>query len=155
MSSQTPGGIAGVVSQNDVLLSGSVLDNICFFDVDPDIERARECAKIACAHDFVSSLPMKYSAIIGRKGVGLSAGQAQRVLLARALYKYRSLLVLDEFSSNFDDALEERVLANLRSEELTVVMIAHRSRVIAACSVAYDMIDGKLLDISHPNLRVG
>lgn len=140
---------AGVVSQNDVLLSGSVLDNICFFDVDPDVERAERCARICCAHDFIETLPMKYGAIIGRKGVGLSAGQAQRILLARALYKYRGLLVLDEFTSNFDDELEERVLTNMRSEGLTIVMIAHRARAIAACSTVYDMVDGRLECISQ------
>ena len=145
---------AGVVTQNDVLLSGSVLDNICFFDIDPDIERARECAKISCAHDFVVTLPMQYGAIVGRKGVGLSAGQAQRILLARALYKYRGLLVLDEFSSNFDNSLEKRVLANLRNEDLTIVMIAHRTRVIDMCSQVYDMIDGKLFEVGQPSLQV-
>ncbi len=136
---------AGVVMQGDVLITGSVLDNISFFDIDPDIDLAMRCAKVSCIHDFIEALPMRYNANVGRKGLGLSAGQAQRILLARALYKSRGLLILDEFSSNLDEDVEATILANLRQMEVTLVAIAHRHQVIAACSDVYRLVEGVVI----------
>jgi len=136
---------AGVVMQNDVLNSGSILDNISFFAPDPDLNLARECAKISGAHAFIESLPMKYGAVVGRRGLGLSAGQVQRILLARALYREPKVLMLDEFSSNLDEALERDVLANLKAMPMTIIAVAHRPQVIDVSTHIYELKDGQLL----------
>ena len=93
---------AGVVMQDDHLLSGSITDNICFFDENFDHERMQECARIACVHDDIMRMPMSYDSLIGDMGSSLSGGQRQRILLARALYRQPTLLFMDEGTSNLD-----------------------------------------------------
>jgi ATP-binding cassette subfamily B protein RaxB len=70
---------SAVVMQNDTLFLGSIVDNISFFDVDPDIDLVRECARVACVDDFIEALPMRYNSLVGQGGQGFSAGQVQRV----------------------------------------------------------------------------
>ena len=77
----------GAVMQEDQLLSGSIADNICFFDPAFDQERMIECARLAGIHDEIMAMPMAYNSLIGDMGSSLSGGQKQRVLLARALYR--------------------------------------------------------------------
>jgi hypothetical protein len=74
------------VMQEDQLLSGSIADNICFFDPGFDHERMVLCAQTAGVHDEIMAMPMAYNSLIGDMGSSLSGGQKQRVLLARALY---------------------------------------------------------------------
>src|SRR5262249_32044529 len=75
------------VMQDDHLLTGSILQNICFFDENPDHAFVAECARLACIHEDILRMPMGYQTMIGSLGNTLSAGQRQRVLLARALYR--------------------------------------------------------------------
>ena len=74
----------GAVMQEDQLLSGSIADNICFFDPGYDQERMLECARLAGVHDEIMAMPMTYNSLIGDMGSSLSGGQKQRVLLARS-----------------------------------------------------------------------
>ena len=73
--------------QEDQLLSGSIADNICFFDPEFDEERMTRCAGLAGIHDEIMAMPMTYNSLVGDMGSSLSGGQKQRVLLARALYR--------------------------------------------------------------------
>lgn len=90
------------VMQNDTLLSGSIMDNITFFDPEADLVRMRECAKLAAIEDDINKMSMGYNSLVGDMGNQFSGGQIQRLLLARALYKQPKILFLDEATSHLD-----------------------------------------------------
>jgi ATP-binding cassette, subfamily B, bacterial CvaB/MchF/RaxB len=119
---------AGVL-QTDQLLSGSILDNITLFDQQPDLVQVQHAAKQAQIHELIMSLPMNYNSLIGDMGSMLSAGQAQRVLLARAFYKQAKILFLDEATANLDVETEQAVIASLRSLKTSIVLISHRPEI--------------------------
>ena len=116
----------GAVMQEDQLLSGSLADNICFFDPIYDQNRMIECAQIAGIHDEIMAMPMTYNSLIGDMGSSLSGGQKQRVLLARALYRQPKLLFLDEGTAHLDIEKEAEISANLRQLGMTRISVAHR-----------------------------
>jgi ATP-binding cassette subfamily B protein RaxB len=116
----------GAIMQEDQLLSGSIADNICFFDPAYDQDRMIECARLAGVHDEVMAMPMTYNSLIGDMGSSLSGGQKQRVLLARALYRQPKLLVLDEGTAHLDTDKEAEVHRNLRGLSMTRINVAHR-----------------------------
>jgi ATP-binding cassette subfamily B protein RaxB len=136
---------SAIVMQNDSLFLGSIADNISFFDVEPDIDLIRECARVACIDDFIEALPMRYNSLVGQGGQGFSAGQVQRLVLARALYRRPRFLFLDEFTSNVDEALEERIISRLKGLPMTILSVAHRRGVINACDHLYELRSGRLL----------
>jgi ATP-binding cassette subfamily B protein RaxB len=116
----------GAVMQEDQLLSGSVADNICFFDSAFDHEWMTECARVAAVHDEIMAMPMAYNSLIGDMGSSLSGGQKQRVLLARALYRRPKILFLDEGTAHLDVERERKINEALRRLHITRVSIAHR-----------------------------
>jgi ATP-binding cassette subfamily B protein RaxB len=122
----------GAVMQEDQLLSGSIADNICFFDPAYDQDRMIECARLAGVHDEIMTMPMTYNSLIGDMGSSLSGGQKQRVLLARALYRQPKLLFLDEGTAHLDTEKEAEVHRNLRALSMTRINIAHRPGMSAA-----------------------
>lgn len=127
------------VMQDDVLLSGSLADNIAFFDPQPDLRRIESCAKLAAVHDDVAGMPMGYSTLIGDMGSTLSGGQRQRVLLARALYARPRILFLDEATSHLDPATEARIHDALKRMRITRVMVAHRQETLAIADRVIDL----------------
>jgi ABC-type multidrug transport system ATPase subunit len=122
----------GVVMQDDQLLSGSIADNICFFDESFDLDHMTYCARLAGIHDEICLMPMAYKSLIDDMGTSLSGGQNQRVLLARALYRRPRLLFMDEGTSHLDVATERQVTAAIKSLGLTRIIIAHRPETIAS-----------------------
>jgi ATP-binding cassette, subfamily B, bacterial CvaB/MchF/RaxB len=136
--------MVGTVMQDDALLSGSVIDNITFFDAAPDFEQVAECARLAAVHDEIEALPMGYHTLIGDMGTTLSGGQKQRLLLARALYKRPRVLLLDEATSALDVERERVVNANIRKLQLTRVIVAHRPETIASASRVVVLTDGRV-----------
>lgn len=121
---------AGVL-QTDQLLSGSILDNICLFDKMPDHQWMQQVAQMAGIDRFVASLPMGYNSLVGDMGSVMSAGQAQRILLAGAFYKKAKLLFLDEATANLDPDTENFVLAQLRQLGTTIIMVTHRAAPVS------------------------
>jgi ATP-binding cassette subfamily B protein RaxB len=119
----------GAVMQEDQLLSGSIADNICFFETTFDQQWMIECAQIAGIHDDIMALPMSYNSLIGDMGSSLSSGQKQRVLLARALYRRPKILFLDEGTAHLDTDKEKEINANLQQLNMTRVSIAHRPEI--------------------------
>jgi ATP-binding cassette subfamily B protein RaxB len=122
----------GAVMQEDQLLSGSIADNICFFDPDYDQDRMIHCARLAGVHDEIMAMPMTYNSLIGDMGSSLSGGQKQRLLLARALYRQPKLLFLDEGTAHLDTAKEAEVHRNLQGLSMTRINVAHRPGMSAA-----------------------
>ena len=124
--------LLGTVMQDDTLFSGSISDNICFFDPSPDHERIISCSKLAAVHNEISAMPMGYNTLLGDIGTGLSGGQKQRILLARALYKNPKILVLDEATSHLDILNENSVNNSIKNFEFTRIIVAHRPETIAS-----------------------
>jgi ATP-binding cassette subfamily B protein RaxB len=122
----------GTVMQEDVLLTGSIADNIAFFDMAPDQQRIEACGQLAQLHNDIVRMPMGYQTLVGELGSGLSGGQKQRLLLARALYKQPAILALDEATSHLDIENEKAVNVVLSEMRLTRIVIAHRPETIAS-----------------------
>jgi ATP-binding cassette, subfamily B, bacterial CvaB/MchF/RaxB len=118
------------VMQDDQLMTGTILQNICFFDEFADHTWASECARLACIHEDIMRLPMGYRTLIGGLGSSLSAGQPRRVLLARALYRRPRILFVDEGTANLDVELERRINEMLRTLPITRIHVAHRPQTI-------------------------
>ena len=118
----------GVVMQDGVIFSESIAQNIAVSDGEIDVDKLEKAARIACIHDYVMSLPLKYNTKIGRDGVGLSQGQKQRILIARAVYKDPDFIFLDEATNSLDAKNEREIVENLDRfyTGRTVVIVAHR-----------------------------
>ena len=134
----------GAVMQDDALFSGSIADNICFFNPHPDRAWIEQCARVASVHDDIEALPMGYQTLIGDLGVALSGGQRQRVLLARALYKRPQVLLLDEATSSLDVDRERTVNHAVRQLSLTRVIVAHRPETIASATRVIALHEGRI-----------
>ncbi|WP_202109359.1 peptidase domain-containing ABC transporter [Bordetella sp. 15P40C-2] len=135
----------GTVMQDDMLLAGSLFDNISFFDSQADPAWVIACAKMACIHDEIEALLMRYDTLAGDMGSALSGGQKQRVLLARALYKKPACLLLDEATSHLDVDCERRVNAAIRALKMTRIIIAHRPETIASADRVLRLQGGRLI----------
>ena len=132
----------GVVMQDGVIFSESIARNIAVGDGEIDTGRLVEAARIANIHDYVSGLPLRYDTKIGRDGVGLSQGQKQRILIARAVYKKPEFIFLDEATNALDAENERVIVENLARfyRGRTVVVVAHRLSTVrdADCIVVLD-----------------
>jgi ATP-binding cassette, subfamily B, bacterial CvaB/MchF/RaxB len=117
------------VMQEDYLLSGSIADNICFFDTSFDQEKMIACAQLARIHDEISAMPMSYNSLVGDMGSSLSGGQKQRVLLARALYRQPRILFMDEGTAHLDLEKEKEINGALRRLRMTRINVAHRPEI--------------------------
>lgn len=140
-------GKIGAVMQDDCLFAGSLSDNIVFFESNPDLDWAMECARMASIHTDIMAMPMGYSTLVGDMGTVLSGGQKQRVLLARALYKKPDILILDEATSHLDMACERQVNEAVRRLEITRIIIAHRAETIASADRVMVLESGRIVPV--------
>lgn len=113
----------------DQLLTGTVTRNITFMDPHPDHVRMIRAARLACIHDEITRLPLAYQEKISEQGHKLSAGQRQRLLLARTLYRQAEILLLDEGTSHLDEGTETTVMQNILKDSRTCIFITHRHEI--------------------------
>lgn len=118
--------VCGGVLQTDQLLSGSIMDNITLFDDEVDLQRLSAAAQAARIEAFIQSLPMGYNSLVGDMGSIMSAGQQQRIVLARAFYKQPRVLLLDEATANLDFDTEKLILQEIMAMDTTRILISHR-----------------------------
>jgi len=132
------------VTQDDVLFTGTIAENISFFDPDATLKRVEEAAALAGIYEEIRALPMGFFSLVGDMGSALSGGQQQRIHLARALYRKPKILVLDEATSHLDVALERSISSSLRGMAITRIVIAHRPETIASADHVFLLNHGAL-----------
>ena len=138
----------GVVMQDGVIFSESIARNIAVEDGDIDYRRLEYAAQIANIHDYIMSLPLKYNTQIGRDGMGLSQGQKQRILIARAVYKNPDFIFLDEATNALDAKNEKIIVENLNKfySGKTVVVVAHRLSTVKNADQIIVIDEGKVVE---------
>ena len=120
----------GAVLQDDCLLTGTLADNIAFFDAEADHARIVAAARYAEIDGDIAQMPMAYETLIGDMGSSLSSGQRQRIFLARALYRDPDILFLDEGTANLDPDTEQKIADMIAKLPMTRVVIAHRPALV-------------------------
>ncbi|WP_445178435.1 type I secretion system permease/ATPase [Pseudomonas sp. McL0111] len=136
----------GYLPQDIELFSGSIAENISRFS-DPDPQKIVAAAQQAGVHEMILRMPQGYDTQLGEDGSGLSGGQKQRVALARALYGNPSVVVLDEPNSNLDtvgEAALSSAIVQLKAQGTTVILVTHRSSVLAQADKLLVLNDGRL-----------
>ena len=129
----------GIVLQDDVLLQGTIAENISGFDDNIDLDKVYLSAKQASIHQTIMNMPMAYHSLVGDMGTSLSGGQRQRIMIARALYRSPRLLILDEGTSNLDVETERAINHSLSELAITRIVIAHRPETLRAADRTIDL----------------
>lgn len=137
------------VMQDDQLLSGTLAENISFFDPEASLEQIYTAAQLAGIHQDILAMPMGYNSLVGDMSSSLSGGQKQRLLLARALYRQPKILFLDEATSHLDVQLEHYVNQAVQQLKMTRIIIAHRPETILSAERILLLQQGQLTDISQ------
>ena len=143
----------GVVMQDGVIFSESIARNIAVDDGEIDKGRLVEAARIANIYDYIMGLPLKFNTQIGRDGVGLSQGQKQRILIARAVYKNPQYIFLDEATNALDAENERMIVENLNDfyQGRTVVVVAHRLSTVKNADQIIVLGHGRILETGNHN----
>lgn len=144
----------GVVSQEDTLFSGSIAENISFFEPEIDYEWLDACCKKTAIFDDIQRMPMGYETLVGDMGSSLSGGQKQRVLLARALYKKPTVLIMDEGTAHLDTQTEQVIARSLKEMGLARITVAHRSETIALADRVLLLAQHRLRDVTASRQQV-
>jgi len=139
----------GIVSQESILFSGTVAENIAFGKLDATPREIIAAAKIANAHNFIKKLENRYDTQIGEGGNKLSGGQKQRIAIARAILKNPEILILDEATSALDtesEKLVQEALNKLMEVDKTVLVIAHRLSTVKSADEIIVLSDGEIAE---------
>jgi ATP-binding cassette subfamily B protein len=138
----------GIVMQEGIIFNGSILENISMSEETVDQERLKCSVRISCIDTFISTLPAGFNTIIGQEGIGLSTGQKQRILIARAVYKDPKYLFFDEATSALDTNNEKLIMNNLHKffNRRTVFIIAHRLSTVMNADKIIVLEDGELVE---------
>lgn len=138
----------GLVSQDVFLFPGTVRENIAYGSFGATAAQVERAARLAEAHDFITSLPQGYETIVGERGQKLSGGQRQRIAIARAILKNPPILVLDEATSAVDNETEAAIQRSLEhiSRDRTTIAIAHRLSSVRNANRIYVMDGGRIVE---------
>ncbi len=138
----------GVVMQDGFIFSDSITNNIAVSSEIPDKKKILNAVKVANIQDFIESLPLGYNTKIGQNGVGLSQGQKQRILIARAVYKNPEFLFFDEATNALDANNERVIMENLEQffKGRTVVVVAHRLSTVKNADQIVVLEKGKIVE---------
>jgi ATP-binding cassette subfamily B protein len=141
----------GTVSQEPILMSTSIRENIAYGKPEASILEIKKAAQFAFANDFIEEFPEAYETLVGERGVQLSGGQRQRIAIARAMLKDPRILILDEATSALDaesEDLVQKALNNLMKGR-TVLIIAHRLSTVKNTDRIIVLDQGKIVEEGH------
>lgn len=147
--------VCGSVMQDGFIFSDTIASNIAVSDEDPNMDRVRESASISNIKEWVESLPLGYKTQIGAEGNGLSTGQKQRILIARAAYKNARYLFFDEATNSLDANNEKAIMENLGIlfNGRTVVIVAHRLSTVRCADNIIVLDNGRIAEVgTHAEL---
>ena len=137
-------GLFTYVPQGNMVLSGTIRENISFANENADDRSIKKCARCAQIWDFIESLPDKLDTVIGEKGLGLSEGQIQRIAIARALLYDAPVILLDEATSALDEKTEMKLLESLKElKDKTCIIVSHRKEALEICDKVFCVDNGK------------
>lgn len=145
----------GVVMQEGFIFNDTVANNIAVGEENVDMKRLQEAARVANIDEFIDKLPLKYQTKIGSSGMGISTGQKQRILIARAVYKNPDILIFDEATSALDTQNERIIMENLQHffRGKTVIVIAHRLSTVRNADKILVLDKGELTEVgTHEEL---
>ncbi len=138
-------GLFAYVPQGNMLMSGTILENITFFGQSGN-KNVDEALKIACADGFINNLPDGLNTLIGERGYGLSEGQVQRIAIARAILNDAPILLLDEATSALDEQTEKQLLMNLQEQkDKTCIIITHKKAALDVCNRELRIVDKRVV----------
>jgi len=147
-----------LATQENILFSMSVMDNIRFARPNATDQEVREAARIACADEFIERLPETYHTFLGEKAAKLSTGQRQRIVIARAILKNTPILILDEPTASLDARTEQQIMTNIKSwaDRRTVFLITHRLSTVRQADRILFLKNGRVENFgSHDELMAG
>lgn len=138
----------GSVMQDSFIFSDTIEGNITISAEEVDKSRMKGAAAMACIGDYIDSLPLGYNTVIGMEGKGVSQGQRQRILIARAIYKNPEYIFLDEATNSLDATNESRIMENLRNfyQGRTVIVSAHRLSTVRDADQIVVMSHGEIVE---------
>jgi ATP-binding cassette subfamily C protein len=142
----------GYISQDMFLKNGTIMENIKFYNKDVTDRDMEEAAKMANIYEFIQILPNKFSTLIGERGILLSAGQRQRIVIARVLARKPKILIMDEATSALDNESElkiQKIIENLKGR-ITVLVVAHRLSTIINSDRLLVIDKGKIVEEGEP-----
>jgi ATP-binding cassette subfamily B protein len=144
-----------IVLQETVLFSASVAENIAYARTSATEEQIIAAARLANAHEFITSLPEGYGTPLGERGMVISGGERQRIALARAFLRDAPVLMLDEPTSSVDLHTEDGIVAGLEKlmRERTTFIITHRLSTLRSCNVQLSFEEGRLNERGTVNIQ--
>lgn len=135
------------VPQGNMLISGTIRDNLTFINKDVSESEIEEAIRISCAKQFIDELPQGIETVIGEKGLGLSEGQVQRLAIARSILSKAPVLLLDEATSALDEETEKQFLTNLRDmNNVTCIIVSHKKAALEICNKHIQINNGKIVE---------
>jgi subfamily B ATP-binding cassette protein MsbA len=136
-----------MVTQNIVTFNDTIRANIAYGKTSASFDEIQEAARRAYAHEFINTLPQGYDTVIGEQGAGLSGGQLQRIVIARAILKDPAILIFDEATSQVDADSEAKIHKAIEEvmRDRTTFIIAHRFSTVITADVIVVMDDGLII----------
>jgi len=143
----------GTVMQEGYIFSDTIANNIAIGSNKIDIKKLRYATEVSCIKEFIEDYPLQYNTKVGNEGIGMSTGQKQRLLIARAVYKNPEVLFFDEATSALDANNEKKIMKNLNEffKNKTVVVIAHRLSTVVNADQIVVLENGGIVELGTHN----